>query len=120
MFNSLSSEAAELEFWFKNIEAMNKRCICLSQLTKKSSAQILIYCDESDTGYGCHFTNKSVDKKALDCYGFWNGVERKQRSTLRELEAINKYYRSQLIVLKLGEYRLAILIALCNVQSLID
>lgn len=71
---------------------MNKRgtCICLSQLTEKSSVQILIYCDASDTGYGCHLTNNSVDEQALDCYGFWDGWERKQSSTWRELEAIKR------------------------------
>lgn len=90
-FLSLSSEAVgELEFCFKNLDAMNKRGICLSQLTEESNVQILIYCDASDTGYGCHLTNNLVDEQVLACYGFWNGWERKQSSTWRELEAIKR------------------------------
>lgn len=69
---------------------MNKRGICLSQLTEESSVQILTYCDASDTGYGCNWTNNSVDEKALDCYAFRNGWEIKQSSTWRELEAIKR------------------------------
>lgn len=71
---------------------MNKRGICFRQLTEESSVQILIYmyCDASDTGYGCHLTNNSVEEQGLACYGFWNVWERKQSSTWRELEAIKR------------------------------
>lgn len=56
--------------WFKNLEAMNKRCMCLSLLTEESSVQIIMYLDASDTVYRCYWTNESVDKQVLDCYGF--------------------------------------------------
>ena len=80
----------ELEFWCQNIEDMNSRGSSLGQLTDQSSAQISIFCDAPDSGYGCHLTDYFTDEQCLSLYGFWNVGEQKQSSTWRELEAVRR------------------------------
>ena len=65
---------------------MDEKGAHLSQLTSTGEADVIIYCDASDVGFGGHLTYGSKEESVETAMcGMWSGIEMKQSSTSRKL-----------------------------------